>query len=74
MSQAMTYAESVNAPGGAIAIVDNGGHLILLERISGTFPIASEVAYGKARTAAIFKLPSKNLEDAIVNGRTSLIT
>lgn len=74
MAEAVAYAHSVNAPGGAIAIVDDGGYLILLERITGTFPVASEVAYGKARTAAIFRMPSKNLEDAIINGRGSLIT
>lgn len=74
MSGAMKYAMENNAPGGAIAIVDAGGHLILLERMNGTFPIASEVAYGKARTAAVFKMPSKNLEDNILNGRNSLIT
>lgn len=74
MAEAMSYATSNQAPGAAIAIVDAGGHLVLLERISGTFPSASEVSYGKARTAAIFRMPSQNLEDAILGGRNSLIT
>lgn len=74
MEAAKTYAKANNAPGGAIAIVDNGGHLILLERITGTFAIASEVSMGKAKTAAVFGLPSKNLEDAIIGGRGSLVT
>ena len=74
LDQALKYAADNNAPGGAIAIVDKGGHLILLARIGGTFPAASEVSYGKARTAAIFQFPSKKLEDAIINGRNSLIT
>ncbi len=74
MAKAKAYAKSQNAPGAAIAIVDAGGYLILLERLSGTFPVASEVSYGKAKTGAIFRMPSKNLEDAIINGRGSLIT
>lgn len=74
MSQAVAYAKTNNAPGAAIAIVDAGGSLILLERLNGTFPIAAEVSHGKARTAALFKMPSKNLEDNILKGRTSLIT
>lgn len=74
MMKATEYAKVNNAPGGAIAIVDAGGNLIILERLTGTFPIASEVSHGKARTAALFKMPSKNLEDNILKGRTSLIT
>ena len=74
MAKAQEYAKANNAPGGAIAIVDAGGNLILLERLTGTFAVASEVSHGKARTAALFKMPSKNLEDNILKGRTSLIT
>ena len=74
MARAKDYATAHNAPGAAIAIVDAGGCLILLERLSGTFPVASEVSYGKARTGALFKMPSKNLEDAINGGRNSLVT
>ena len=74
MAKAKAYAQERNAPGAAIAIVDAGGCLILLERLSGTFPVAAEVSYGKARTGAIFKMPSKNLEDAINGGRGSLVT
>lgn len=74
MAKAKAYAKANNAPGAAIAIVDAGGSLILLERLSGTFPVAAEVSYGKARTGAIFRMPSKNLEDGIIGGRGSLIT
>ncbi|MDX1942051.1 MAG: heme-binding protein [Saprospiraceae bacterium] len=74
MAKAVEFAKTNNAPGGAIAIVDAGGNLVLLERLNGTFPIASEVSHGKARTAALFKMPSKNLEENILKGRTSLIT
>lgn len=74
MAKAKGYAMAHNAPGAAIAIVDAGGSLILLERLNGTFPVAAEVSYGKARTGAIFRMPSKNLEDAINGGRASLVT
>jgi glc operon protein GlcG len=74
MTKAKEYASSNKAPGAAIAIVDASGQLLLLERLTGTFPIASEVSHGKARTALFFKMPSKNLEDNILKGRTSLIT
>ena len=74
MTEAIRYAKNNNAPGGAIAIVDRGGHVVLLERMTGTFPAASEVSIGKARTAAMFRFESKKLEDAIINGRGSLVT
>lgn len=74
MKVAVDYAKSNNAPGAAIAITDAGGHVILLERLTGTFPAASEVSIGKARTAATFTFESEKLENAIVGGRTSLIT
>lgn len=74
MKAATDYAKANNAPGAAIAITDSGGHVILLERLTGTFPAASEVSIGKARTSAIFTFESKKLEDGIIGGRTSLIT
>lgn len=74
MKAATDYAKANNAPGAAIAITDAGGHVILLERLTGTFPAASEVSIGKARTSATFTFESKKLEDAIIGGRTSLIT
>jgi len=74
MKAATEYAKANNAPGGAIAITDAGGHVILLERLTGTFPAASEVSIGKARTSAMFTFESKKLEDAIIGGRTSLVT
>lgn len=58
---------------GAIAIVDEGGHLLYLVRIDHTFPAAAAVATDKARTAATFRMPTRNLEDAVKNGRTSLV-
>ncbi len=59
--------------GGAIAVVDDGGHLLLLERLDGTFAAASNIATGKARSAANFRKPTRDFEEAIKNGRTSLV-
>ena len=71
---AVKYAKENNAPGGSIAIVDAGGYLLYLVRLDNTFPASAEVAYGKAKTAATFRFESKKLEDAILGGRTSLVT
>lgn len=70
---AVAEAKRLNAPGGAIAIVDAGGHLLYLERLDNTFRAASGVAEGKARTAALFGRATKGIEDAIVSGRTTLL-
>jgi glc operon protein GlcG len=60
------------AAGGAIAVVDSGGNLVALQRLDGTFPAASAVSTGKARTAALFKKSTKAFEDAINGGRVAL--
>ena len=60
---------------GVVAVVDDGGWLILLERMDHAAMTASvELAAGKARTAALFKKPSHELEDAINRGRYAAIT
>jgi glc operon protein GlcG len=58
--------------GGAIAVVDDGGHVLAVERLENTFPAAWSVSVGKARTAAQFRRPTSAFEDAIKNGRVSL--
>src|SRR5690349_23895599 len=59
--------------GASVAIVDEGGNLIYLERMQPTFPMGTTIATEKARTAALFRKPTKILEDAIVGGRTPLL-
>jgi len=56
-----------------IAIVDDGGHLILLERADGTQKASVVVAQEKAKTAILFKRPTKALEDAIAGGRQVML-
>lgn len=74
VTEAVSYAKSVNAPGGSIAVVDAGGNLLYLERLDGTFAAAAEVSIKKANTAALFKAPSSKLENSINGGRQALIT
>ena len=69
---AETEARRLNTTG-AVAVVDDGGNLLYLLRIDNTFPAGSYVAMDKARTAATFRMPTRNLEDAVKNGRTSLV-
>jgi glc operon protein GlcG len=59
--------------GGAIAVVDEGGTLIALERLDGTFAASANISIGKARTAAIFKRPTKAFEEIIKGGRTAMV-
>jgi len=57
----------------AIAVVDDGGHLIYFERIDDTQVASIDLSIGKARTALAFKRPTKALEDAINSGQNSAI-
>ncbi len=72
-SAAAAKARELNAPGGAIAVVDDGGNIIYVERLENTFPAGAEISVKKARTAALFRRPSKDLEMAIVGGRSVLL-
>lgn len=72
-ASAVAEAKRLNAPGGSIAVVDDGGHLIYLERLDNTFPAASPVAIEKARTSAQFRRPTRVFEEAIKNGRQALL-
>ena len=74
VAEAVKYAKDHNAPGGSIAVVDNGGNLVYLERLDGTFAASSEVSIKKANTAALFKAPLAKLENSINGGRQALIT
>jgi glc operon protein GlcG len=61
-----------NSAGGIIAVVDDGGNLIALERLEGTFAAGARVSIGKARTAALFKKPTRFFEELINKGRTAM--
>ncbi len=70
---AKAYAAKNNAPGGVIAVVDDGGNLIALERLDGTFSAGATISIGKAKTAVMFKRPTKFFEEVIKNGRTAMV-
>ena len=53
----------------AAAVVDAGGALVYFERIDGTQNGSSEVAQAKARSAALFKRPTKAFEEALASGK-----
>ncbi len=67
-------AKRINAPGAAIAVVDDGGNLLALERLDGAFAAGSQISIGKARTAALFKRETKAFEEIIKNGRTAMVS
>jgi uncharacterized protein GlcG (DUF336 family) len=54
-----------------IVVVDDGGYPLVLKRLNDTQVASVEVGIGKARTAAIFRRPSKDFEDQIKNGRVA---
>jgi glc operon protein GlcG len=60
--------------GVTISIVDDGGHLLWLQRLDGAAPISSHIGPAKAKTAALGRRESKIYEDLINNGRISFIT
>ena len=52
-----------------IAVVDDGGHLMYLERMDGAQKASSRIAEEKGRTAILFKRPSKTIEEVVLEGR-----
>jgi glc operon protein GlcG len=73
IAAAVAEARGKNAPGGVIAVVDEGGNLMALERLDNTFAAGANISIGKARTAVLFKRPTKVFEDIIRSGRTPMI-
>ena len=57
IAAATGLAKKLNTTG-VIAVVDDGGNLMALERLDGTFAAGANISIGKARTAALFKKPA----------------
>ena len=63
-----------NAWAVTIAIVDDGGHLLALQRLDGAAPISAHIAPAKARTAALGRRESRIYEEMINQGRVSFLS
>jgi uncharacterized protein GlcG (DUF336 family) len=70
---AVEEVKKIGAAPNAIAIVDHGGFLIYFERMDNTQLGSVEIAIDKARSAALFRRPSKVFEDALAGGRTAIL-
>jgi glc operon protein GlcG len=71
---AAAYAEALKRGATVvIVVVDDGGHVVFLERLNDTQVASVDVGIGKARTAAIFRRPSKVFEDQIRDGRVAAL-
>lgn len=57
-----------------IAIVDDGGHLLWLQRLDGAAPVSAHIAPAKAHTAALGRRESRIYEEVINQGRTSFLS
>ncbi len=68
-AQALEHAWAVT-----IAIVDDGGHLLWLQRLDGAPAISASIAPAKAHTAALGRRESKVYEDLINAGRVSFLS
>ncbi|RZS58612.1 GlcG/HbpS family heme-binding protein [Sphaerotilus mobilis] len=72
---AAAEAEAVkNSWAVTFAIVDDGGHLLWLQRLDGAAPLSSHIAPAKARTAALGRRESRIYEEMINQGRVSFVT
>ena len=58
----------------SIAIVDDGGHLLWLQRLDGAAPLSAHIAPAKARTSALGRRESRIYEEMINQGRTSFLS
>ncbi len=68
-AEALTHRWAVS-----IAIVDDGGHLLWLQRLDGAAPISAQIAPNKARTAALGRRESRVYEEMINQGRVSFLS
>jgi glc operon protein GlcG len=65
VAAAKAEAQKLQAPGGVVAVVDDGGNLMALERLDGTFSAGANISIGKAKTAVMFKKPTRFFEELI---------
>ena len=74
---AMSASEEEARRGGwkvVIAVVDEGGHTIAMERLDGAQWSSIDTAVGKARAAVAWKRPTRLLEESVNNGRIAFLS
>lgn len=74
IAQAAEAEAAANHWAVTIAIVDDGGHLLWLQRLDGASPSSAQIAPGKARASALGRRESKGFEDMINQGRTAFLS
>ena len=74
IAQAAETEAQANGWAVTIAIVDDGGHLLWLQRLDGAAPLSAHIGPAKARTAALGRRESKIYEEMINQGRTSFLS
>ena len=74
ISACYEYVNKKNYPLVAIAVCDDGGHIIAMERSPDVPPVSVNIAINKARTAALGRRDSRIYEDQINNGRQALLS
>ena len=74
MAQAAEAEALANGWAVTIAIADDGGHLLWLQRLDGAAPLSAHIAPAKARTAALGRRETKVYEEMINQGRTSFLS
>lgn len=74
IAQAAEAEAKANQWAVTIAIVDDGGHPLWLQRLDGAAPMSAHVAPAKARSAALGRRESRLFEEMINNGRTSFLS
>ena len=74
MAQAAEAEAIRNAWAVCVAIVDDGGHLLWLQRLDGAPPVSAHIAPAKARTAALGRRESRIYEEMINQGRVSFLS
>jgi glc operon protein GlcG len=58
----------------SIAVVDDGGHPLGFLRLTDAAPLTAQIAFGKARTAALSRRESRFYEEVVKNGRTAFLS
>lgn len=74
IAQACENEAAANGWAVTIAVVDDGGHLLWLQRLDGAAPVSAQIAPAKARTAALGRRESRVYEEMINQGRTSFLS